>query len=461
MGTNKTGMELNIDNNGFVSGITTAIDKTKEIADVSFGAAQKIAEMGSALAGIFDKIGVFSSISEGAKTAMGDIEGAIDNGLNNVFLEIAKTLKSADLGAFDELVTQINSVISQIVSVIDQGFGVIISYIPKLMEPVMVFLSYFQEHSETLIPIITALVAAFLTVGTVVVVLIKVAETIATVKASIDLFKDGLKLVSSPMGIAVLAIMALAAVAILVYENWETISEFLSNLWTAIKDKVVAIFTAIVDFFKKWGGTLLSILGGPIGIVVGLIIRHWDTIKAKTIAAFNAVANFLGDCWNSIVGFFQGGVDKVAVFIDKMIGVFNIIKEFSLVDAGKAIIDGFVNGLKAAWEAGKKFVSGIGDWIKDHKGPISYDKRLLVENGQSIMFGLDKGLQNGFGDVMSNVNGMSHSISASFTADASQSNTATTQPAQFVVNIGKQNFTAFVADISDAMGGETQINMQI
>ncbi|WP_176717597.1 hypothetical protein [Brochothrix thermosphacta] len=41
MGTNKTGMELNIDNNGFVSGITTAIDKTKEIADVSFWCSTK------------------------------------------------------------------------------------------------------------------------------------------------------------------------------------------------------------------------------------------------------------------------------------------------------------------------------------------------------------------------------------------------------------------------------------
>ena len=67
--------------------------------------------------------------------------------------------------------------------------------------------------------------------------------------------------------------------------------------------------------------------------------------------------------------------------------------------------------MQSAWNAGKHFISGIAKWIKDHKGPISYDRRLLIPAGKAIMQGLNAGLITGFADVKSNVLGMSQDIS--------------------------------------------------
>ncbi len=91
-------------------------------------------------------------------------------------------------------------------------------------------------------------------------------------------------------------------------------------------------------------------------------------------------------------------------------------------------MDGLLSGLKSGFGAVKDFVGGIADWIKSHKGPIEYDRRLLIPNGMAIMASLADGLTSGFEGsvapgsvapyVRSVAGGISDALSAPFDVSA-------------------------------------------
>ncbi len=94
--------------------------------------------------------------------------------------------------------------------------------------------------------------------------------------------------------------------------------------------------------------------------------------------------------------------------------MFDTLKEINLWEAGKAIMDSFLEGLQNAWKAVQDFVGGIGDWIRENKGPIQYDRKLLIPAGNAIMEGLNKGLTSGFDEVQSTVESMTSIITDTF-----------------------------------------------
>ncbi|MCB7463381.1 phage tail tape measure protein [Lactiplantibacillus argentoratensis] len=86
---------------------------------------------------------------------------------------------------------------------------------------------------------------------------------------------------------------------------------------------------------------------------------------------------------------------------------------------GSSLMSGFLSGIRAGFGPVQSFVSGIAGWIKAHKGPISYDAKLLIPAGNAIMNGLNSGLMNSFSTVQSNVSGMADELAGSINSVAS------------------------------------------
>ena len=126
----------------------------------------------------------------------------------------------------------------------------------------------------------------------------------------------------------------------------------------------------------------------------------------------NAMRGVISSIWNAIKGVFRAGVN----FIRSVVHV-------DLSGQGRAIMNSFFNGLKSVWNSIKSFISHIAGWIKAHKGPISYDRKLLIPAGRAIMEGLNSGLTEQFANVKSNVSTMAEMISNAATVTIPEINT--------------------------------------
>ena len=151
-----------------------------------------------------------------------------------------------------------------------------------------------------------------------------------------------------------------------------------------------ALVAALVWFFTQTetGRQLWSRLTAFLGSCVDGIEGFFQAFPGKIGGFFNSSAQFATDKWNAVVDWFRGLPGRITGAIGN---VGNL-----LYNAGASIISGFLDGLKSMWNSVTGWISGIGDWIKEHKGPPEYDAVMLVNNGRLIMQGFARGLRSGF-----------------------------------------------------------------
>lgn len=154
---------------------------------------------------------------------------------------------------------------------------------------------------------------------------------------------------------------------------------------------LIAALVAGLTYFFACTNTGKAVWSSFTNFIAGCVsgILGWFSGLGSSIGgAFNNAANSAKNTWNGVVSWFRG--------IPGTIGGFFSGAGTLLYNAGASIISGFLSGLKSMWSNVTGWISGIGDWIKAHKGPISYDRRLLIPAGQAIMTGFAQGLNTGF-----------------------------------------------------------------
>ena len=211
---------------------------------------------------------------------------------------------------------------------------------------------------------------------------------------------------------------AIVGYSIAVFENfsatlsaiWEFIKSAASAAWEWIKSTVTSLITGLVQGAQNiWDGFMnfLSSLWESIKLAA---VNGWNALKSGVISIINGLIQGAQNAWNSMS-------NAVSNLISNVTGFFNQLWNIDLFAAGQAILQGFLNGLQSMWSSVTNFVGGIADWIRDHKGPIEYDRKLLIPAGTAIMKGLDQGLQEQFKDVKQTVGGMAGEIADVFSGD--------------------------------------------
>ena len=258
---------------------------------------------------------------------------------------------------------------------------------------------------------------------------------------------------------------------------WEAVKGVAQTVWEGIKSVISTVINAI--------STVISTV---LGTIQNTVTTIWNGIKDFISNAINNikdtvinVANALKDGFLNVLDSLKSGVSSA---IDAVKGFFNQLWNIDLSGAGRAIMEGFLNGLKSMWSAVTDFVGGIASWIAEHKGPISYDRRLLIPAGQAIMGGFNTTLMRGFEYVKNNVSGMADGIRSMFDDEGSRvsamsnalqgdfsNNVSGTLSATYEVNqtkepaiinlaLGSNDFRAFVSDISNIQSKEERIRLK-
>lgn len=379
-----------------------------------------IGELPSMLSGIVpvisDAIGTIgTTAAESLRASLGE-----DNPLVQMLDSIIGAASSLS-GTFSEYLQPVLDTVSVVMQTLCEAFGSTGSSITDVLQPALdAFLPVWQSINDLIqaaVPFIAQVAGDILTVAGSILeaAMPAIASIVETVSAALPLIQEIWNAVFPVIQSVTETVFGV--ISSVIQTAMSVIQQVISVVMAAINGDWSGVWNGILGIANTVWETIKGAVSGAIKFVSNIINSVLYNIKMVWHDTWTGVASFILGAWENIKTGVSNGIDGVLDFMRNLPG--NILGAIGnvgnlLLDAGSSIISGFLNGLKQKFEDVKNFVCGIGDWIAQHKGPLPYDRKLLVKNGIAVMQSLDTGLRSGFEPVMDYVSSMAGQLADAF-----------------------------------------------
>ncbi|HHY72705.1 MAG TPA: phage tail tape measure protein [Bacillus bacterium] len=378
--------------------------------------------------------------------AMGDSAGATEEAFN----------KMADTSG-DKVQIAVTKIKNAIASLGD----VILPIVGDIAEKVGNLVTKFDDMSpatQKTIVVIAGIAAAIgpvlIVIGTLISSIGSIVKVIAPVVAAVTEMGGMIGLLTNPIGLAVAAIVAIVAALVLAYNKvewfrnvvdtaWNQIKSFTEAAFKAISDTISKIVKDVVDFVKslldkfkdfwkengdfilqivkKYTDDTLSTIKMVMGLIKGVFEIVWPIISNVVKVAWEYIKLIVKNTIDIVLGIIQTGmklmqgdwkgawesIKNTAQNIWRNVEQF--FKNINLVQIGKDIIQGLINGIgsmaSAVWDKAKSIADGVTKTIKG---------ALKIASPSKVMFQLGKwtgeGLDDGLGSMINAISGTANDM---------------------------------------------------
>ena len=213
-----------------------------------------------------------------------------------------------EAGQYANVMAELKESIRQLAASIGE---VALPVVTKITEGITAFIQKLDGMNKGVKVVIVALIALVAAAAPVLIGFGMVANGIGSIISLFGMLKTilpvvtsaftklGAVLLANPIGIVIAAVAALVAAFILLWKKSDKFRGFWINLWGNIKetaleakDKLVSMFTSVIDFFKSnWKGILLLIVN-PFAGAFALLYKNVDGFRNKIKAAIDKIKSF-------------------------------------------------------------------------------------------------------------------------------------------------------------------------
>lgn len=419
---------------GRLISVTHDVGKSQRLAslamDISAGTGKSLETVSTALAKAqAGSTGGLSRLGVATKTASGQTKS-----LTAITKDLAKTYGGAAAKQAQTAAGK-QKILSVQMGELQEKIGAkLIPVMTKLAEVGLTVVNWISRHTNTTLALIGALGALLAIVK-----LVSIATQIYSAGAKIVMVVQkawtatqwllNVAMEANPIGLVVVAIVALVAVIVLAWKHSETFRKIVIAAWNAIKSatkavwnwikgaisavwkflvtyvktevKIIkAVISAVWNAIKKatsavWNG-IKKVVSSVVGFVVGFVKSRLTQAKAIITAVWNGIKSLTSRAWNAWKSIIQNVVGKAISIVlgikSRVLGFFRNAGTW-LLDTGRKIIGGLIDGIRAMFGKVRDALGNLTSKLTSWKGPPSKDRKLLSRSGELIIEGFVSGIK--------------------------------------------------------------------